>query len=104
MRKENVAIIGMGVGGSIHVQAFNNCKFYNIIALADNGSKKSNKFSRKYNLDCKTFDSIDEMFIKCPIDIVSIATPPNLHIEIIKKCLDNKKKILCEKPVGTKKS
>lgn len=104
MRKENVAIIGMGVGGSIHVQAFNNCKFYNIIALADNGSKKSNKFSRKYNLDCKTFDSIDEMFIKCPIDIVSIATPPNLHIEIIKKCLDNKKKILCEKPVGTKKA
>ena len=58
MRKENVAIIGMGFGGSIHVQAFNNCKLYNITALVDNGSKKSNKFSRKYNLDCKTFDSI----------------------------------------------
>lgn len=69
-----------------------------LAAIASRNPERAKAFADKY--DCPTFytDYLD--LIKDPaIDAIYIATPHAFHLEQVSLCLENKKAVLCEKPL-----
>src|SRR6478736_1504196 len=49
--------------------------------------------------NCPHYENIDEFLEKTMADAIIIATAPNLHSPMIRKCLEANKHIWCEKPL-----
>ena len=117
MQKYNVAIIGLGNAGSrfdeerrklvwSHVGAYlsfdEKCR---IVAGVDPCLENRKLFEKRTN--CKdSFSSIDEIKTK-KIDIISIATPISVRLDLFKSIFSSNfipKVIICEKPLCTKKN
>ena len=93
-------IIGLGHGSRVLIDAF---KLNNIQVIGVNSKNYSNakNISKKKGIH-KTYHDWKTLVSDDKIDIVAIAVPPILQIEIIKECLKKNKIIFCEKPLGTK--
>ena len=91
-------IIGLGHGSRVLIDAFrlNNIEVYGV---ASRNYSKAKKISKEKNVS-KTFRNWKELVKDKRITIVAIAVPPYLQLNILKACLKNNKKILCEKPIG----
>ena len=91
-------IIGLGHGSRVLIDAFrlNNIEIYGI---ASKNFSKAIKISKEKKIN-KTFRTWKDLVNDKQIDIVAIAVPPYLQIDILKECLKKNKKVLCEKPLG----
>lgn len=70
-----------------------------VYAISSRSKSKAKEAAEKYNIP-QYYSSYEELLNNKSIDIVYIPLPNNLHPEWIKKCADNKKHIICEKPVA----
>jgi len=70
----------------------------NLYAVANRTHSKALSFAEKYGVE-KVYDSIDEVFTDENVDIIYITTPHNTHIQYIRKALENKKHVFCEKAI-----
>ena len=61
---------------------------------------KAAAFKKKYGAEKITDNYLDCITTK-DVDIVIIATYPSSHLEITKKCIENGKHVICEKPIAT---
>ena len=91
-------IIGLGHGTRVLIDAFrlNDIEIYGI---ASKTFSKAIKISKEKKIN-KTFRTWKDLVNDKQIDIVAIAVPPYLQIDILKECLKKNKKVLCEKPLG----
>jgi predicted dehydrogenase len=70
-----------------------------LVGVASRDVEKSKEFAKKYQ--CKNAYSFYEDIINDDeIDILYIATPHNSHADLSIKALQNKKHVLCEKPIA----
>lgn len=92
----NIAIIGPGQIGQTYAQALKNSKKVNIKAFVGQENFQGRQFAEKYGANYYT--SQDEMYNNETIDAVIIATPTFLHAEMVKKAIEHKVNIMCEKP------
>ena len=67
-----------------------------MVAAVDLDFKKALKFIDKEH----AYKNTEEMYQSEDIDVVYIATPPNLHKSMIEEALKENKHVLCEKPVS----
>ena len=72
-----------------------------LIALSSLSNKKLEIFKNNFHIDKRfAFNNYYEL-IKCDeVDAIYIATLNNTHLDLIKLCAENKKNILCEKPMS----
>ena len=91
-------IIGLGHGSRVLIDAFrlNNIEIYGI---ASKTYSKAIKVSKEKKIN-KAFRTWKDLVNDNQIDIVAIAVPPYLQIDILKECLKKNKKVFCEKPLG----
>lgn len=68
-------------------------------AVASRGLEKAEAFGRKYK-SVKSYGTYEELAEDPDVDVVYIATPHVLHKENTLLCLNNKKAVLCEKPIA----
>lgn len=68
-----------------------------LVAVYDINSDVNAAVARQYN--AKTVNSIPEL-LASGIDAVYVASPVNMHLELVIECAKSKKHILCEKPLG----
>lgn len=98
-QKNNILKIGIIGSGRIAKRFVKEAKYVsgiNIEGVLSRNKENSKKFAQENELN---FYSIDyDEFIK-KVDAVYIATPHRTHYEYIKKSLELKKHILCEKPM-----
>lgn len=87
----NWGILGLGRMGSTFAYAIKETSNSKLIGI---GSKSGKTFE---NYNSKSYE---EIINDKNIDAIYISTLNNTHIELIKKIIDSKKKILCEKPVS----
>lgn len=95
-----VGIIGVNGIGKYHVREFINagCEVVWILEKNEVEAKKGAKLlSELYNLQVNPTHKINEFF-KNELDIISIATPSELHSFYLNECLKRKVNIFCEKP------
>ncbi|MEM6686078.1 MAG: Gfo/Idh/MocA family oxidoreductase [Bacteroidota bacterium] len=68
-------------------------------AVASRSLEKATHFAAKYTAH-KAYDSYEALAQDTDVDIIYIATPHAFHFENTMLCLQHKKAVLCEKPLG----
>ena len=76
----------------------NSCK---IVAVCSRKKETGLDFCEKYELNIEVFTDLEEMTKSDIIDAVYIGSPNSLHGEQAFICLNNKKHVICEKPITT---
>ena len=94
----NVAVIGCGYMGQTHLEDIYLKESVNLYAVCDLDKEKARLCAQRYNADIYS-DSAEEIISDKNVDIVIIATYPSTHLDFLKLCLENKKHVLCEKPI-----
>lgn len=112
-KKYSVAVIGCGRAGFSydldpkrrevfsHIGAYKNSKKVSKIHAVDTSLEQLSLVKKSHpKIEC--FKSIDSMFEKNKIDILSICSPPSDRVDIVKKAAHNNvKAIFCEKPLSS---
>jgi len=98
MKKINLAIIGIGRIGIIHLKNITrNFPGANVVAVADVNFSKD-EFTKEYP-GIKFSSNADDIISLPAVEAVIICTPTSSHAELIEKAIQYGKHIFCEKPV-----
>ena len=99
MKKINWGVIGLGNIAQKFLESFSEVKNANLVAIASNDKYKLEENKSKFNINKDfAFNDYEELIMCNKVDIVYISLPNSLHFFWIKKCIENKKKFLVEKP------
>ena len=97
----NWGIIGLGNMGYKFANSIKETNNSKLVGIASFNDKKLKLFQDNFKVDKKnSYNNYDELINSNSIDSIYIATLNNTHLELIKKCAENKKNILCEKPIA----
>ncbi|MCH4058020.1 MAG: Gfo/Idh/MocA family oxidoreductase [Lactobacillaceae bacterium] len=94
----NFGIIGCGSIAAVHAEAIKNIKNANLVACCDIDINKGKYFAKTHF--CRFYASFQELLQDDTIDVVTIATPHFLHAKMAIMALNNKKNVICEKPMA----
>lgn len=95
--KKNAAVIGYGgMGAGFHVKNLLTSDVCNLAGIYDIDEKKC-ELARKNGI--KVYSSREELLSDSTIDMVTIATPNDVHEEIAIDALNHGKNVISEKPV-----
>ena len=97
MKKDNIAIIGLGYWGTIVTNTIVSMNIFKKIYIYDNDIEKINILKKKFKnkIIVSNFDSIKN---NRKINNIFLATPPKNNFNILKILIRSKKNILIEKP------
>jgi len=99
MSKLRVAVVGAGIYGKNHLDAYSWNPNAELVAVCDLNAEIIKKVSEEYKV--KGYTDIDEMLEKEEIDAVSIATPDPYHKAPLLAAIRHNKNVLVEKPLAT---
>lgn len=99
MKVMNVAVVGAGIYGINHVNAYTWNPNTNLVAVCDLNKEITDRIAEEYNV--KTYNDVNEMLDNEEIDAVSIATPDAFHMDPALAAIRHGKPILVEKPLAT---
>ena len=94
----NLAVIGSGKWGMNHIRTAYELIGENLKCVCDidvSNENKVNEISKKIKFTTK----FDDVLKNKDINSVIIATPAETHFELTKRCLENDKHVLVEKPI-----
>tara|TARA_B100000963_G_C22612137_1_gene665394 strand:- start:664 stop:1686 length:1023 start_codon:yes stop_codon:yes gene_type:complete len=95
----NWGIIGLGHMGKQFANSIKEVEKSSLIGISSKSFFKLIKFGLKYNIKIKyLFRNYEEILLCKEIDNIYIGTLNNTHYDLIEKCIEAKKNILCEKP------
>lgn len=91
-------ILGLGVISNRFATVLDGLEGAVLQAAASRELARSEEFIRKHH-GKKAYDSYDALIKDPEVDILYIGLTHNFHYEFVKKCLENGKAVLCEKPL-----
>jgi len=96
-RSHTVGVIGLGYGRA-HIPAFhaNGCQ---VVAVCQRDGAAARAVAERYGVP-HAFERWEELIERARPDIVAIATPPVLHLEIARAAFASGAHVLCEKPLA----
>ena len=94
MKKYKIGIIGYGGFGKFLHHWWSKMENVEVAAIADSGSH-SHQIE-----NCKTYSDWKDLINDASIDIISIVTPPGLHVEMACAAMKAGKHVLLEKPIA----
>ncbi len=95
--KKNVTVIGFGGQGGWHANHAQNSDVVSLLGIYDTDEKK-NELARQKGIHA--YSSLDEAISDPKCDIVVVATPNDVHRDIVVKSLLAGRHVICEKPVA----
>ena len=98
MNKLKIAVIGTGLVGSFHAEAFFRNPSSELIAVCDIDKEKVNKVANRFK--CKAYNEFESLINTEKLDAISIATPEQIRIAPALLAIEKGLKILLEKPLG----
>ena len=99
--KIRFVVIGAGHIGKRHADMIRRDAEGELVAMVDIRSKKE---CAAEDFDVPFFSTMEELFASgLEFDVVNVCTPNGLHAEQSLKALEEKKNIVCEKPMGLTK-
>jgi len=107
MTQIGIGVIGMGWMGNVHSRAYRQIpdRFHDqgieprLVVCADADGARADGARRRFGF-ARATDDWRAVVAAPDVDAVSITTPNDLHLEIIRAAAAAGKHILCEKPVG----
>ncbi|MFZ2539381.1 MAG: Gfo/Idh/MocA family oxidoreductase [Oscillospiraceae bacterium] len=95
----NYGVIGTGWITGSFIDATRKVEGLNLTSVYSRAKEKADEFALKYGAK-ETFTNLCQMASSDKIDAVYIASPNSFHYEQSKLFLQNKKHVICEKPVA----
>jgi predicted dehydrogenase len=98
MKRVGVAVVGLGVGVK-HLQALAALpQQYAVRAVCDIDAGRAERVARDFGVACGVRE-LSDLWDDPAIELVSLCTPPHLHLAQIWQCLQAGRDVLCEKPL-----
>jgi UDP-N-acetyl-2-amino-2-deoxyglucuronate dehydrogenase len=97
MKKWNFGIVGAGVIAGFHARAIGDLPNAKLAGVCDPVREKAAALADKFG--CRVFKDYDEMARSGEVDVLTIATPSGLHLGPVVAAAENKKHVVCEKPL-----
>src|ERR1044072_9024974 len=98
MPKHRIAIIGLGMAVTPHAKSLIDLQDrVEVIAAFSPSAARRKAFGEKFPFPLA--DGLDAILADKSIDCVEILTPPNTHLDLVKRCAAAGKHILLEKPL-----
>jgi len=97
-RPLRAGVIGVGTFGSLHARVYAELESTELVAVADIQAEKAQHFISEYGV--KGYTDYDELLEKEDLDIVSVCTSDELHLEPVLAAASAGKHILVEKPLA----
>ncbi len=98
MAKPRVAIVGLGMAVTPHVQSYVDLRDRVEVAYAFSPSEERRRaFVERFPFPLA--DSLDQILADDSVTVVTLLTPPNTHLELVRRCTAAGKHILLEKPL-----
>jgi len=96
------AVVGLGHIGRRHATIIQEYPGIELVGIVDvNEAVKSHEL---YPKGVPFFSTIDELIEQTDVEIINICTPNGLHADQALKCLDKRKHVVIEKPMGLSKA
>ncbi len=95
--KHNLCVIGYGGMGGWHVKNAQTSDVVNLKGVYDIDPAKKEKAKEN---GVFFYDSLEAVLSDESVDLVTIATPNDTHLELVVKCLEGGKNVICEKPAA----
>jgi UDP-N-acetylglucosamine 3-dehydrogenase len=99
MERVKVGVIGAGLWGVNHIQAYRGLPHAEVVAVADPVPGRAEEVARNHNIP-HWFEDYEELYALTEIDAVSIVTPESEHLNPVEAAARAKKHILVEKPIA----
>jgi UDP-N-acetyl-2-amino-2-deoxyglucuronate dehydrogenase len=98
MPKHRVAIIGLGMAVTPHAKSLIDLRErVEVVGAFSPSDARRKSFAEKFPF--RLAESLDAILADKSIDCVEILTPPNTHLDLVRKCAAAGKHILLEKPL-----
>lgn len=97
MKTYNIGIIGYGGMGSYHHTRIDKPEGINFYSAYD---INPDRLEKAKSSGLKTFDSLDDFLNDSNLDVVLVAVPNDLHLELCCAAMNAGKNVVCEKPVA----
>src|ERR1051325_4775092 len=94
-----IGIIGTGFARTTQIPGFRDCMGAKIVAIASRTRERAEAIAKEFGID-HVFTDWHELVAHKDIDLVSVVTPPSTHMEITLAALEQRKAVLCEKPMA----
>ncbi len=95
--KHKLCVIGYGGMGNWHVNHALKSNVVELVGIHDIKEER-NLLAEKNGITA--FRALEEVLNNSKIELVTIATPNNVHKELAIKCMEAGKNVICEKPVA----
>lgn len=102
MKKLRFGIVGTGTIAHRFANAIKNVEEAELVAVASRTKENAEKFGDEFDIPVR-FDSYEKMAESDVIDAAYIAVPHSGHITCSILMMNNKKHVLCEKPMAVNK-
>ena len=94
-----IGIVGTGFARTTQIPGFRDCMGAKIVAIASRNRERAEAVAKEFGIEHVTSDW-HELVAHKDVDLVSVVTPPSTHMEITLAALEERKAVLCEKPMA----
>jgi len=94
-----IGIIGTGFARTTQIPGFRDCMGTKIVGIASRNRERAEAVAKEFGIEYVA-DDWQELVAHNDVDLVSVVTPPSTHMEITLAALDQRKAVLCEKPMA----
>lgn len=99
MNKIRAAVVGAGIYGKHHMNAYRHNPDTVLVAICDTNTERCDDLAMAYGV--MGYTRLDVLLQEEAVDVVSVATPDPYHTESILTALRHGKHVLAEKPLAT---
>jgi predicted dehydrogenase len=101
LKQYGVGVVGTGWVSGEHIKAFENNPNTKVLALCGRTEDGANAKAKECGVECAIYTDYEKMLAHPGIDIISIATPPNIHRAQTVAAAQAGKHIMLEKAIST---
>jgi predicted dehydrogenase len=94
-----IGIVGTGFARTTQIPGFRDCMGAKVVAIASRHRERAEAVAKEFGID-HVADDWQELVQRNDVDLVSIVTPPATHMQITLAALEQRKAVLCEKPMA----
>ena len=94
-----IGIVGAGFARTTQIPGFRDCMGAKVVAIASRQRERAAAVANEFGIEHVAADW-QELVERHDVDLVSIVSPPATHLEITLAALEQRKAVLCEKPMA----
>src|SRR5881628_3959583 len=94
-----IGIVGAGFARTTQIPGFRDCMGAKVVAIASRHRESAAAVAKEFGIEHVANDW-QELVERHDVDLVSIVSPPATHVEITLAALEQRKAVLCEKPMA----